>query len=85
MAHLAMNSRFSLVDFDEENGLAVGGRFQTQRTHFLTGCFIALRQQGHRSCGGTSEHLHSPIGVRFHCCCRRPAVHKKRARQPRVP
>src|SRR5258707_14204532 len=60
IADLAMDTGLPFIDFDQEDGLAIGGRFEAQRAHFLTGCFIALRQQGHGSCGGTSGHSFLP-------------------------
>ncbi len=50
----------SLVDFDEENGpCASVASSRRSVTHFLTGCFISRSvSKVHRSCGGTSEHLH---------------------------
>src|SRR5476649_1298124 len=70
IAHLTMDAGLPFINLYQQDGLAVGCRFEAQRPHFLTGGFIALRQQGHGSCGGTSGHSFLPCEYPTSCLLR---------------
>ncbi|KDR28059.1 hypothetical protein BG57_20125 [Caballeronia grimmiae] len=78
ITHFTMNSGFALVDFDQQDGLAVSGGFEPQRAHFLAARLIVFGQERHGSGGSASRHRHSSSHLRHRCCC---PPHRRAARR----